>query len=173
MMSRPYSSNGPSQAGFYSSNSGHSFTSRNRRNSRDAPPPRISTTDDYSDSRHIHNRRNSHSSPYDVPNGSRYREDLPRSPVRAEKETDSQAKNDLEILERLKERIKNGQHEVYRPVPQPAVLASLYLGSSSTPAETNEGSKSSTTHLELTQSSVKAEPTSPKFPQGRRVCNAV
>lgn len=37
-------------------------------------------------------------------------------------------KNDLEILEKLKEMIKNGQHELYRAVPQPAALASIYLG---------------------------------------------
>ena len=44
--------------------------------------------------------------------------------------------NDLEILEKLKETIKNNQHEIYRPVPQPAALASVYLGprSSSSPA---------------------------------------
>ncbi|KAI0075863.1 hypothetical protein K474DRAFT_1663752 [Panus rudis PR-1116 ss-1] len=37
-------------------------------------------------------------------------------------------KSDLELLERLKEMIKNNQHELFRPVPQPAALASLYLG---------------------------------------------
>lgn len=37
-------------------------------------------------------------------------------------------KNDLEILENLKQIIKNGQHEFYRAIPQPAALASLYLG---------------------------------------------
>ncbi|PIL29674.1 hypothetical protein GSI_08112 [Ganoderma sinense ZZ0214-1] len=44
--------------------------------------------------------------------------------------------NDLEILEKLKETIKNNQHEYFRPVPQPAALASVYLGprSSSSPA---------------------------------------
>ncbi|KAH9859170.1 hypothetical protein C2E23DRAFT_769101, partial [Lenzites betulinus] len=36
--------------------------------------------------------------------------------------------NDLEILERLKQTIKNNQHELFRPVPQPAALASVYLG---------------------------------------------
>ncbi|KAF4597835.1 hypothetical protein EYR38_006226 [Pleurotus pulmonarius] len=36
--------------------------------------------------------------------------------------------DDLEILEKLKEMIKNGQHEFYRAVPQPRALASLYLG---------------------------------------------
>ncbi|RDB16924.1 hypothetical protein Hypma_002392 [Hypsizygus marmoreus] len=40
--------------------------------------------------------------------------------------------NDLEILEKLKDMIKNGQHEVYRPIPQPKALASLYLGPSAT-----------------------------------------
>ena len=35
---------------------------------------------------------------------------------------------DLEALERLKEAIKNNEHEIYRAVPQPAVLASLYKG---------------------------------------------
>lgn len=37
-------------------------------------------------------------------------------------------KNDLEILENLKSVIKEGQHEFYRAVPQPAALASLYIG---------------------------------------------
>ncbi|KAF9462327.1 hypothetical protein BDZ94DRAFT_1139625, partial [Collybia nuda] len=37
-------------------------------------------------------------------------------------------KNDLEILEKLKEMIKNGQHEAYKAIPQPAALASIYLG---------------------------------------------
>ncbi|KAI0930035.1 hypothetical protein AcW1_008814 [Taiwanofungus camphoratus] len=36
--------------------------------------------------------------------------------------------HDLEVLEKLKESIKNGQHEFFRAVPQPAALASLYLG---------------------------------------------
>lgn len=36
--------------------------------------------------------------------------------------------NDLEILERLKETIKAGQHELFQPVPRPAALASVYLG---------------------------------------------
>ncbi|KAI9067507.1 hypothetical protein FKP32DRAFT_1588498 [Trametes sanguinea] len=36
--------------------------------------------------------------------------------------------SDLEILERLKETIKKNQHEIFRPVPQPAALASVYLG---------------------------------------------
>lgn len=40
--------------------------------------------------------------------------------------------NDLEVLEKLKEMIKNGQHEFYRAVPQPAALASIYLGPNTT-----------------------------------------
>jgi hypothetical protein len=36
--------------------------------------------------------------------------------------------NDLDILENLKELIKSGQHEFYRAEPQPAALASVYLG---------------------------------------------
>ena len=36
--------------------------------------------------------------------------------------------NDLEILERLKETIKAGQHEFFRPVPRPDLLADIYLG---------------------------------------------
>ncbi|CCM03197.1 uncharacterized protein FIBRA_05321 [Fibroporia radiculosa] len=39
--------------------------------------------------------------------------------------------NDLEVLERLKESIKNGQHEFFRAIPQPAVLADLYMGPNS------------------------------------------
>ncbi|KAI0058736.1 hypothetical protein BV25DRAFT_1191972 [Artomyces pyxidatus] len=36
--------------------------------------------------------------------------------------------SDLELLERLKETIKNNQHEIFRAFPQPAALASLYKG---------------------------------------------
>ena len=42
--------------------------------------------------------------------------------------------NDLEILQSLKETIKNNQHEMYRPVPQPAALASVYLGPPAAPS---------------------------------------
>ncbi|KAI0699887.1 hypothetical protein C8T65DRAFT_658882 [Cerioporus squamosus] len=42
--------------------------------------------------------------------------------------------NDLEILERLKETIKSNHHEFFRPVPQPAALASIYLGPKSSSA---------------------------------------
>jgi hypothetical protein len=35
---------------------------------------------------------------------------------------------DLEALERLKEFIKNNQHEIFRAVPRPAALAKLYKG---------------------------------------------
>ncbi|THH26840.1 hypothetical protein EUX98_g7347 [Antrodiella citrinella] len=38
------------------------------------------------------------------------------------------AQNDLEVLQRLKETIKNNQHDVFRPIPQPSALASIYLG---------------------------------------------
>ena len=34
--------------------------------------------------------------------------------------------SDLELLERIKDTIKNNQHEIFRPVPQPAALAGLY-----------------------------------------------
>ncbi|KIJ60076.1 hypothetical protein HYDPIDRAFT_43625 [Hydnomerulius pinastri MD-312] len=37
-------------------------------------------------------------------------------------------KNDLEVLENLKTMIKEGQHEFYRAIPQPAALAALYMG---------------------------------------------
>ena len=36
--------------------------------------------------------------------------------------------SDLEILEQLKKSIKDGQHDFYHTVPQPAVLAGMYLG---------------------------------------------
>jgi hypothetical protein len=36
--------------------------------------------------------------------------------------------NDLEILEKLKEMIKNNQHSVFKPIPNPAALANVYLG---------------------------------------------
>lgn len=35
---------------------------------------------------------------------------------------------DLEALERLKEIIKNNQHDIFRATPQPAALANLYRG---------------------------------------------
>ncbi|KAI0338243.1 hypothetical protein BDW22DRAFT_1382528, partial [Trametopsis cervina] len=38
------------------------------------------------------------------------------------------AQNDLEVLERLKETIKNNQHEYFKPAPQPRALESVYLG---------------------------------------------
>ena len=37
-------------------------------------------------------------------------------------------KNDLDILQNLKKIIKDGQHPFFRAVPQPAALASIYLG---------------------------------------------
>ncbi|KAI0779258.1 hypothetical protein C8Q74DRAFT_1216823 [Fomes fomentarius] len=43
-----------------------------------------------------------------------------------------QGQNDLEILERLKETIKSNQHELFRPIPQPAALAGVFLGPRST-----------------------------------------
>lgn len=36
--------------------------------------------------------------------------------------------NDLEVLEKLKDTIKKGQHEFFRAVPQPSALARNYLG---------------------------------------------
>ena len=44
-------------------------------------------------------------------------------------------KNDLEVLENLKNIIKSGQHQYYRPIPQPLALASLYLGPHSHPEQ--------------------------------------
>ncbi|OCH89049.1 hypothetical protein OBBRIDRAFT_794632 [Obba rivulosa] len=43
--------------------------------------------------------------------------------------------SDLEVLEKLKQQIKNGQHEFFRAVPQPLALANLYLGPQSAPAQ--------------------------------------
>ncbi|TFK53744.1 hypothetical protein OE88DRAFT_1626159 [Heliocybe sulcata] len=40
--------------------------------------------------------------------------------------------NDLEILENLKDMIKNNQHEVFKPIPNPNALASIYLGTRNT-----------------------------------------
>ncbi|KDQ55642.1 hypothetical protein JAAARDRAFT_37047 [Jaapia argillacea MUCL 33604] len=36
--------------------------------------------------------------------------------------------NDLEVLEKLKAMIKSGQHEMFKPIPNPVALASVYLG---------------------------------------------
>ncbi|KAI0313152.1 hypothetical protein OF83DRAFT_1065995 [Amylostereum chailletii] len=44
--------------------------------------------------------------------------------------------SDLEVLERLKEAIKNNQHDIFRAFPRPDVLASLYQGSVNTPLST-------------------------------------
>ena len=41
--------------------------------------------------------------------------------------------NDLEVLERLKEEIKSGQHPLFQPVPRPSALAAVYLGPRSVP----------------------------------------
>ncbi|KAI0646020.1 hypothetical protein C8Q79DRAFT_729822 [Trametes meyenii] len=40
--------------------------------------------------------------------------------------------SDLEILERLKETIKNNQHAIFRPIPRPDALLSVYLGPKTT-----------------------------------------
>ena len=58
--------------------------------------------------------------------------DLDTHPLPREGQGKPEAKpsNDLQVLESLKDRIKRGQHEIYRPIPQPSLLASLYLGSS-------------------------------------------
>lgn len=47
--------------------------------------------------------------------------------------------NDLELLERLKEVIKNNQHDIFRPIPQPAALASLIIGSSTAATHPEQG----------------------------------
>ena len=44
-------------------------------------------------------------------------------------------KNDLEILQNLKKIIKDGQHPYFRAVPQPAALASIYLGTISSQSQ--------------------------------------
>jgi len=46
-------------------------------------------------------------------------------------------KNDLEVLENLKETIKRGQHEFYTAIPQPQALQSIYLGPSKLPEQAN------------------------------------
>lgn len=45
-------------------------------------------------------------------------------------------RSDLEVLERLKETIKRNEHEIYRAVPQPAALASVYKGPLTSPQST-------------------------------------
>ena len=45
-------------------------------------------------------------------------------------------KNDLEILQNLKKIIKDGQHPYFRAIPQPAALASLYMGPLPTQSQT-------------------------------------
>jgi len=51
-------------------------------------------------------------------------------------------KNDLEILQDLKQLILDNQHPVFRAVPQPAALAKLYKGSLSAPRGTEFGETS-------------------------------
>lgn len=41
---------------------------------------------------------------------------------------------DLEILENLKQKIKNGQHEIFKAVPNPTFLANLYMGPRKAPS---------------------------------------
>jgi hypothetical protein len=74
-------------------------------------------------------------------------------------------KNDLEILENLKQIIKNGQHEFYRAIPQPAALASLYLGKIPTSEPTGKPAKPEDTQTANTNGAQNAQsatsPTSP------------
>jgi hypothetical protein len=57
---------------------------------------------------------------------------------------------DLEALERLKEFIKNNQHEIFRAVPRPAALANLYKGALPSPVPP---------YPEQTSSSLREKPT--------------
>ncbi|EIM81035.1 uncharacterized protein STEHIDRAFT_67290 [Stereum hirsutum FP-91666 SS1] len=45
-------------------------------------------------------------------------------------------RSDLEVLERLKETIRRNEHEIFRPIPQPAALASVYKGPLTFPQST-------------------------------------
>ncbi|KAA1475123.1 hypothetical protein DENSPDRAFT_909134 [Dentipellis sp. KUC8613] len=45
--------------------------------------------------------------------------------------------SDLEVLENLKQAIKNNQHEIYRAIPQPEALRSLYKGVIPDPSSTS------------------------------------
>jgi hypothetical protein len=47
------------------------------------------------------------------------------------------SQNDLAVLEQLKETIRRGQHEIYKPVPRPDKLLGLYLGSFGSHAPTH------------------------------------
>ena len=47
-------------------------------------------------------------------------------------------KNDLDILQNLKKIIKDGQHPFFRAVPQPAALASIYMGTIPSQYQTQE-----------------------------------
>ncbi|VDC05935.1 unnamed protein product [Peniophora sp. CBMAI 1063] len=59
---------------------------------------------------------------------------------------------DLEALERLKNAIKNNQHELFRAVPRPAVLASLWQGPATTGSD-SDGPVSQPTERQLDSSS--------------------
>ena len=50
-------------------------------------------------------------------------------------------KNDLDILQNLKQIIKDGQHPFFRAVPQPAALASIYMGTIPSQYQTQERSQ--------------------------------
>ena len=53
---------------------------------------------------------------------------LPHSQPQPMKPTLPPGKSDLDILQNLKQIIKDGQHPFFRAVPQPAALASIYMG---------------------------------------------
>ena len=91
--------------------------------------------------------------------------------------------NDLEILERLKETIKSNKHEIFRPVPQPAALASVFLGprsssgssqvpphpeqvptDTSPPGLTLTSRDASKSTADATSASVPSQTTSPRVP---------
>jgi hypothetical protein len=72
------------------------------------------------------------------------------------------ANHDLQLLEHLKESIKSGQHALFRPIPNPEALASIYLGprqpqasaSVSVPEPSQNFSSSSEANLPPSSSSI-------------------
>lgn len=77
----------------------------------------------------------------------------------SQKSLSSSANSDLEILERLKREILEGQNPYYKAVPQPAFLEHLYLGRSS------QGRQNVPAHPE--QVTAKSGTTGPTEPSGR------
>lgn len=85
-------------------------------------------------SSHYHHQSRQNSQNWSEPNGTSFQQpspkmgqEFPQTPA----PNSTSGQNDLEILKKLKESITNNQHEFFRSVPQPALLAKIYTGNAS------------------------------------------